>query len=275
MTNEELENLNWDDYLGDPSNPNPNQPVVTAEPVVEATPPPQAAEPFLKTRTGSVYKSAEDAAQGIEHKDELIARLRQEAIERTGMDPVSGQPVAKPTTPPKTYQQDPKKFVEDLANAAKVNDAAEYHRVYNQMVTEALSPYAPVMATFAKTQAVEAVAQKSPEFREFYKSNDYTETLSQHQLLRDAIAQGETNPQGGEQLAQLYQMAFAIGQSRKVPEVVRAAAQPTPRPTVTSTSLPSFPGTNGSNATPGMGSSEERQALIKQQEGAGVLNMRL
>lgn len=273
MTNEELESLNLDDVFGNPdlNASDPNAPAVATQPQ-EVAPPPQPAAPFLSTRTGTVYKSAEDAAQGIEHKDQLIAKLRQEAIERTGIDPVTGQPVQRKQDPPKNYTQDHKKFIDDLANAAKANDSEAYARVQAQFVQDVMAPYAPVLTTLARTQAVESVAQSVPEFRQFMGSADYNETLERFPLLKDAIAQSESNPAASAQVAQLYRMTFEL--ASKKPEIVRAQAQPIPRPTVSSISLPSVP-QSGSNAVPDMGTVEGRKALIEQQERAGVLNMRL
>lgn len=273
MTNEELESLSLDDVFGNPdlspNDPNHPQPVTPTEPVA---PPTQTVEPFLRTASGTVYKSAADAAQGVQHKDELIARLRQEAIERTGIDPVTGQPVNRKQDPPKSYTQDSKKFIEDLANAAKANDSDAYAKVQAQFIQDVLSPWAPALTTLARTQAVESVSQSIPEFRQFMGSDHYKETVEQFPLLKDAIAQSEGNPSASAQLSQLYQMTFAL--ASKKPEVVRAAAQPIPRPTVSSTSLPSVP-QSGSTAAPDMGTIEGRKALIEQQERAGVLNMRL
>lgn len=273
MTNEELESLNLDDVFGNPdltqNDPNASQPVT---PPTEVAQPSQPAEPFLRTASGTIYKSAEDAAQGVQHKDELIARLRQEAIERTGIDPVSGQPVVRRQDPPKSYTQDRKRFIDDLANAAKSNDYDAYGKVQEQFVQDVLSPYAPILATLARSQAVESVSQSIPEFRQFVGSTDYTETLERHPILKDAIATSEGNPSASGQVAQLYRMAFEL--ASKKPEIVRAQAQPIPRPTVSSISLPSIP-QNGSNAAPDMGTIEGRKAIIEAQERGGVLNMRL
>lgn len=272
MTNEELESLSLDDVFGNPDlHPvDPNvQPVI---PTQEVAQPSQPTEPFLRTASGTIYKSAEDAAKGVEHKDQLIAKLRQEAIDRTGIDPVTGQPVARKVEVPKSYTQDSKRFIDDLANAAKANDSEAYARVQAQFVQDVMAPYAPTLATLAKTQAVESVTQSIPEFRQFMGSSDYNETVERFPLLKDAIAQSEGNPSASAQLTQLYQMTFAL--ASKKPEVVRAQAPSIPRPTVSSMSLPSVPQT-GSNAVPDMGTVEGRKALIEAQERAGVLNMRL
>jgi hypothetical protein len=272
VTNEELENLDLDEVFGNPDlhQPNPNAPVVAQQPTQEVAQPAQSAEPFLRTASGTVYKSAEDAAKGVEHKDQLIAKLRQDAIERTGVDPLTGQPVQKTPTPPRSYTQDSKRFIEDLANAAKTNDSDAYARVQAQFIQDVMAPYAPVLVTLAKNQAVESVSKSIPEFRQFIDSTDYSETLNRHPILRDAIQQTELNPSAGDQVAQLYRMTFEL--ASKKPEVVRAQAQPIPRPTVSSTSLPSVP--QGSQAAPDMGSIEGRKAIIEQQERAGVMNLR-
>lgn len=273
MTNEELESLNLDDVFGNPdlhpSDPN----VQVTQPTTEVpAQPAQPAEPFLKTRTGTVYKNADDAAQGIEHKDALIQKLRQEAIERTGIDPVTGQPVNRNVEVPKSYTQDHKRFIGDLSKAAQANDSEAYARVQAQFVNDVMAPYAPVLATLAKSQAVESVSQSVPEFRQFVGSQDYNETLERHAILKDAIAQSEGNPQATAQLAQLYKLTFEL--ASKKPEIVRAQTQPIPRPTVSSVSLPSVP-QSGSTAAPDMGTIEGRRAIIEAQERSGVLNMRL
>lgn len=277
MTNEELEDLDLDVVFGNPENP---VRVVQPEPVAAATPtepaqPTQTAEPFLKTRTGTVYKNADDAAQGIEHKDQLIARLRQEAIDRSGIDPINGQPVIKVADQPKSYTQDSKRFIEDLSKAAQANDADGYRNVQQQLINETLAPYAPLLANLAKTQAVESVSAKNPQFREFRNSTDYNETLEKFPLLAGAIAQSEGDPQAQNNLEQFYQMTFELASARKVPEVVRAQAQSIPRPTVSSTALPSLPTTSTTSANPGLNTPEARKALIEQQERSGVLNMRM
>lgn len=273
MTNEELESLNLDDVFGNPDlHPNdPNAPVAT-QPPTEVAQPSQSVEPFLRTASGTIYKSAEDAAKGVEHKDQLIAKLRQEAIDRTGIDPVTGQPVQRQVAPPKNYTQDSKRFVDDLSKAAQSNNPEEYTRIQQQFVQDVMAPYAPVLATLARTQAVESVSASRPEFRQFLGSEDYNQTLERFPLLKGAIAQSEGNPAASEQLAQFYQMTFELAQ--KKPEVVRTpAVQSTPRPTVSSVSLPSLPA-NGAAAAPDMGTVEGRKSLIEAQERAGVLNLR-
>lgn len=273
MTNEELENLSLDDVFGNPdlhpSDPNAPSATPAPEPVAQ---PSQPTEPFLRTASGTVYKSAEDAAQGVQHKDELIARLRQEAIERTGIDPVTGQPVQRKVETPKSYTQDHKRFIDDLSSAAKANDSEAYARVQAQFVNDVMAPFAPVLTTLARSQAVESVSQSIPEFRQFMGSTDYKETMERFPLLRNAIEQSEGNPSASEQLSQLYQMTFALASKR--PEVVRTPSPTIPRPTVSSISLPSVP-QNGSTTAPDMGTIEGRKAIIEAQERSGVLNMRL
>lgn len=271
MTNEELESLSLDDVFGNPDlTPNdPNKPVT---PPTEVAQPSQPTEPFLRTASGTVYKSAEDAAKGVEHKDQLIAKLRQEAIERTGIDPVTGQPVNRNVEVPKSYTQDHKRFIGDLSKAAQANDSEAYARVQAQFVNDVMAPYAPVLTTLARTQAVESVTQSIPEFRQFMGSTEYSETVDKFPLLKGAIAQSEGDPSQSANLAQLYQMTFAL--ASKKPEVVRTQVPSIPRPTVSSVSLPSVP-QSGSTAAPDMGTIEGRRAIIEAQERSGVLNMRL
>jgi hypothetical protein len=276
VTPEEMEDLNLDEVFGNPENPvRVVQPEVPAQ-HQEVAQPSQPAEPFLKTRTGTVYKNAEDAANGIEHKDTLIAKLRQEAIERSGFDPLTGQPVVKAAEPIKSYAQDGKRFVEDLAKAAQTNDPNEYTRVQAQLINDVLAPYAPVLASLAKNQAVESVSARNPEIKNFLSSDDYKQTLTQFPLLRDAITASEGNPQAQSNLEQFYEMSFKLAAASKVPEVVRAEAQSTQRPTISSSTLPAVSSSAVSHTSmPSLNSPEGRRALIDQQERAGVMNIRM
>src|SRR5690348_16003975 len=107
-----VEDINWAElFPTDPGARVPTQPATATPP---ATPP--AAQPpvtppptpeFLKTSTGTVYKSADEAIKGIEHKDTLIEQLRQRYILERGIDPITNQPVQPASQAPAPYTQDP------------------------------------------------------------------------------------------------------------------------------------------------------------------------
>ena len=78
-----------DDIFGDNSStPTTDVPTPTETPAPLATTP---AEPVIKTKTGTVYKTLGDAVEGIEHKDALIAQLRDQVKKNTGADPLTSQ----------------------------------------------------------------------------------------------------------------------------------------------------------------------------------------
>ena len=120
--------MNLDDIFGENSsapttteiNPNP-QPTTT-----ETTPSPT--EPFIKTKTGTVYKSIDDAVQGIEVKDTLIAQLREQVKQQTGADPLAARKPASTPQPvgPKSYIEDQEKYFEDIADAVAKKDTKAY-----------------------------------------------------------------------------------------------------------------------------------------------------
>jgi len=98
---------------------------VSSEPVAQAAPEPTKAPEFvLKTATGPIYKSPEDAVRGIEQKDQLISQLRSMVSAVTGEDPLrkSGAVPGQTTSQPKpvSYLQDSRRYAEDLTKAAEL-----------------------------------------------------------------------------------------------------------------------------------------------------------
>jgi hypothetical protein len=271
---DEFGEVNLDDVFPNPeSTLDPNRASYTP-PTTQTAPQVTPEEPFLKTATGTVYKSADDAVKGIEHKDALILKLRQDAIERTGIDPVSGQPVRKETTPV-NYTQDGDRFLTDLAAAAKKGDTSAYTKVQEKFVNDVLAPYAPILSGFAKTQAVEAVAGEISDFRQFLRSDDMKHTLDENPSLRQAIEVAEVNPQAAGQLGEFYKMAYKLNMARKLPEAVRAqtATQTQARPTVSSATSQAPPSTV-KHESPSFDTPEGRRAIIAEQEKRGVMELR-
>lgn len=224
---------------------------------------------FLKNATGTVvYKTADDAIAGIEHKDALIAQLRQEALARTGQDPIK----PKVNTEPDTYIENPKKYFEDIRNA---KTEQEVLAVQGRYIQEQLAPYAPLIAGMARSQAVEQVASEVPEIQKFLHSEEYKQTLEKYPLLKNSINIGETNPQASGDLAQLYRMAYSASAGMNLSKIVqtnsREAVAET-RPTVSSTTTLA-PGTTRTTP-PSLETSEGRKSIIETQKQRGVLDLR-
>lgn len=253
----------------DNPSPNPNTPVVNE-------PQNPSSEPFLKTSTGSVYKSADEAVKGIEHKDALILELRQKLSEQNGVDPLRKRTPEVEDPALTSYLENPKKYFSDLNDAAKTGDEAKILAVQSRFVQENLAPYAGILSNAVKSQAREQVSATIPEFNTYLGSDDYKTTLDNYPLLKRSIEISESNPQQSGDLGQLYRMAYTLSNGRNLPQIVeanRAQAQPTTRPTVSSTQP--TPVTNGQRlAQPAMTSTDGRKAIIAQQEAQGVDNLR-
>lgn len=273
---DELAGLSLDDVFGTADAPNPNDPTAAAP--QDVTPPAQQvtpAEPFLKASTGTVYKSAEDAVRGIEQKDALIQKLRQEAIERTGVDPVTGQPVHKAPSVV-NYTQDSEKFLTDLRDAATKGDTKRYVEIQKQLVSDVISPYAPMLTGYAKQQAQEAVSAKYSDFKQFAHSEDFTRTLDENPILKNSIQMAESSPERSGDLTEFYGMAYKLNSARKLPEIVQQqAAVNTVRPTLQSGAPQAPVASSKVAAAPSLDSPEGRAEIIRQFEARHGNNVRI
>ena len=229
-------------------------------------------QPFLKTPTGTVYKTADEAVAGVAHKDEIIAQLRQQLLQTTNVDPITKKPSTVEDPQLTTYLNAPQQYFADLK---KATTEAEVLNVQAKFFNEQLAPYAPILATVVKSQAVDKVASEVPQFRDFLGSQTYQETLNSFPLLKESIQISEAYPERSGDLAQLYRMAFDASVGRNVPKVVQGVSS-TPvqtRPTVTST--PATPPPVTSNvAPPSFGTPAGRKTIMEQQEARGVENLR-
>jgi hypothetical protein len=265
--------LNLDDIFGDnvqaqtTATPTPETPAATTTTT-------QPVEPVIKTKTGTVYKSIGDAVEGIEHKDALIAQLREQVRNNTGHDPL----VAKPDTKqPVNYVVDQDKYFEDIARAVETKNTKAYMEAQQKLIWDSLGPIAPTITALSRANAERVVAEQLPEFKGFLNSEQY-QTLGQSSpLLLDAIKAAESNPAAASQLPELYRIAYLASQGSRVPELIQSAQhsvqQVQPRPTVQSTQL-APPPTNSAQVQPGLNSTAERKAMIERQEASGVLNLK-
>jgi hypothetical protein len=262
---------------------------VLATPVAEppATPPapeppqaPPAAAQFhpIRTPTGSVYESEEDLIRGISHKDETIERLRQRHIASTGIDPLTERPVTRePQTPvPANYAAEPEKFYDDLVSAVNKGDRRQYASIYQKFFNDMAAPLIPVLATNARSQALDAVSAEIKDYREFARSNAYSEVLEKEPLLKAAISNAETNLGLSQELPGLYRLAYWAAQGRKAPEIVRTAAVNTAPP---SNPPPARPTTTPSTMTPpalasapDLRTPEGRKAIMERFNAAGGMD---
>lgn len=239
------------------------------EPAPPETPAPQApatpAEFLLQTKTGSVYKSRDEAIRGIETKDQTIEMLRQRIAAREGVDPLTGKPVAAAPQAPVSYLQEPDRYLQDLQVAATRGDKRAYLEAQMRLIQDAMSPYLPVVVQAGKSQALNSLPEP---VRNFVSSPDFESVLKDYPTLASAIDSASQSPQLVQSLPELYRLAFSSYQSRGM---AAAGSAPNPAPR---TSTP--PGTLAPPSTPAtppqMGTTEGRKAIIQRALESGLVN---
>lgn len=267
--------LNLDDIFGDASSTS-----TTVKPP-EETPTPadattQTVEPVIKTKTGTIYKSIGDAVSGIEHKDELIAQLREQVRKNTGNDPLLAN--RPPANTPVNYADNQDQYFTDIAKAVETKDTAAYMRAQQKLIWDTMGPLAPTITSLSRANAERVVSEKIPDFKGFLQSEQYSQMGESYPLLADAIKSAESNPAAAQQLPELYRVAYLTSQGSRVPELIQSVRNdnsPTPpRPTVQSTPL-APPSNNGVPVVqPSMDSPAGRKALIEQMEAKGIGNQK-
>ena len=267
-----------------------------AEPAPQATtPPPELSKFELKTSTGTVYKTSEDAIKGIETKDRTIDQLRSMLAAVTGEDPLSksGIKPGQTTTPPKpvSYLQDDVRFAQDLTQAAemgqKTNDWKAYRNTLGQLMYEvvqsAVGPYIPVVQKVGKQEAMEDVSRDTPEFRNFYGTKEYQEVLERRPKLAGYIRTLEGNPTMQEDLVEQYRAVWNEHQVRKLAELASkppVPQNPSPRMPTQSSRTPDFkqePNDGMRRQTPvnkpSLATPAGRKALIEEMERRGLADV--
>ena len=237
-----------------------------------------SATPVIQTKTGTVYKTVEDAVKGIEHKDTVIADMRQRMILATGIDPLTGQPASfAGVQQPANYIQDRKRFVDDLKSAAAKDDTDGIWNAQTKLIFDALQPLTPALSSLAKQQAVEQLSPEIKDIREFIGSDNYKQALSETPDLKAAIEAAEGDYQHFNRLPGLYKVAYRVSQGIRLPEILKAqpqqqASQPVRSTTASQTLTPTTPEVA---AHPSLMSRDGRKALRAQLEAKGVADMPL
>jgi hypothetical protein len=267
--------ISLDDIFGEAS------PATT--PVIESNEPQTTAPattpvgPFLKTKTGTVYKSVEDAVEGIEHKDTLIAQLREQVKQRTGDDPLAARRSPAPNAPV-NYNDNNEQYFTDIANAVEKKDTRAYMAAQQKLIMDSLGFLSPTITSLSKANAERVVSEQIPEFKGFLSSEHYAHISEESPLLADAIRSAEANPAAANQLPELYRIAYLANQGRRVPELIQSAGNRTPavqpRPTVQSTPLAPPATTGVPVVAPSLDTAAGRKALIDQMEGKGIGNQK-
>lgn len=251
----------------------PTQP--TQQPVTQ-----QDQNGFFIQGDHSRYKSAEETVQGINQKDALIEQLRQRFALTTGIDPITGKPVAaqgQPQEAPDYYQQ-PDQYLDALYNAAKKGGPEAYRDVQAKFLFDALKPLQPVIQKAARDQALETLATEIPATKGFIGTVPYTKALELNPELKQAISISESDQRFHSRLPGLYKLAYLTAQGMQLPELLKAQASQTQTPTQTTTQgqpvrttvqqTTSSPATQA--ARPSFKTIEGIRAVIADMEGRGV-----
>ena len=251
-----------------------------APPTTQQTPPPvaqqpPASEPFIKANS-SVYKTAEDAVKGINEKDALIDQLRTRYALTTGIDPVTGKPIAaQPQIDQLDYTQNPKQYLEDLYAAASKNDPAAYAAVQSKLIADNNKPFLPIIADAVRTRAIKAFTSESPAAAQFVDSALYQKTLEANPDLKIAITTAENDPRFYSRLPGLYKLAHFAGQGMQPVETPKVQPPPvnlqTTQPAPVRTTTPQTTLAPGQVATrPSFNTIAGIKATITEMEGKGV-----
>lgn len=227
------------------------------------------------------YKTSEEAAKGVRQKDEIIKKLREDAISRTGIDPLTGKQVAQAqhtqtVAQPLSFLEDDDAFFKELSAANAAGDPKRYKAATVQLVRELMAPYAPVIADVTRQGAEHAVTQKFSDFGVFKGTEAFQETLDRFPTLKNAIEQAEHNPAMRGQLGEFYEMLYLAAQGTKLPEAMKSATNVVPVPHVATTLQPVTPTPSGTvvNTTPDLTTSEGRKMIIQNFESRGGHNQR-
>lgn len=207
---------------------------VTAKPDTQQTQ--QSQSPTQDTQSGfflqgnkSVYKTAEDAARGLNEKDALIEQLRQRYALTTGIDPITGKPVGTngQTQEVVDYHQQPDRYLDDLFNAAKKGGPEAYRDVQEKFIFDVVKPLQPILQKAARDQAVETLSAEIPATKGFIGTDNYNKALELNPELKSAISISEQDHRFHSRLPGLYKLAYLTAQGMQLPELLKAQASQT------------------------------------------------
>lgn len=238
----------WDSLFPNPELQSPPQPQV-ANPGVDPPQQPQAPQPpFLKAGE-TVYNTAEDAVNGVAHKDSVIAKYRN-FLSQNGLDPNAVlkddyQPQARPqvqqprqepvnNSPYKHYNNP--NFYDEVAAAATAKDRTTYTQLMGDFANEAIqAALGPWKATLAETNRNRAIRQASvevPDFQKFIEGPGYKKVVDSFPLYKEMVQIGENDPVAAQRLPEVYKSMYLIyqGMNQNQPgqQVPNATPQNTP-----------------------------------------------
>ena len=230
----------------------------TASQSTTSAPPTTTTEPQTYAYT---YKTREETERGIKEKDTFIANLRSDN------EKLKAQ-IGHPAPPTQATQPRFIDKVKEAVAAAEAGRPEQYEQVMEQFVLERLGPAAAILMENAKDSAIRKLEPSAPGIRTFIGSDAYKAYLDERPILKDAVANAESNVTYAPQLSQIYQIAYEASLGRRLPTQTEkpAVESPTSRPTLSpSVQVPPVPAPAHDPQT-----KEGRDAIIKDMEQRGI-----
>ena len=205
------------------------------QPASQAPPqPPAHSDYFLKADTGTVYKTAEEAAKGVAEKDRMIATQKQqlEQLTRVAQAALGGQPQPSAAQQQAALYKALETSVQqgDMTFDQAVRALAE--QTSQEQYQKQMQPLQPLIRHANRTQALEIASQQfDPNIRSFYGGTSYQKVLETNSVLRDGINQAEADPRYAGALPELYRMAFQLASLQSAPTAAQPPQQTVPQST--------------------------------------------
>jgi hypothetical protein len=250
-----------------------------AQPVQQTqTPAAQQQDQFFLKGDNSVYKTQEEAVKGLNIKDQQLNELRQRYALITGIDPLTGKPVAPNEAPQAEmdYFQNPNQYLEDLYKAAQKGGPEAYRDVQAKFIYDSVKPLQPILQKAARDQAVQSLTTELPGAANFVGTPAYNQALEGNPELKQAISVGETDHRFHSRLPGLYKLAYLTSQGMQVPELLKAQAKTqTPQQQqvtqpVRTTVVPTTPAAARPTTPPSFKTIDGIKAIIADAEGRGA-----
>lgn len=270
MSNAPGSDLDWDSLFPNPELAAQQPQAATGTNPQQVAQQPQA--PFLKAGN-TVYNTAEDAINGVTHKDAEIERLRG-FLKENGVNPNTLQRAnaQQPQAVQQTQSEPQQSFFDRVADAATRRDKVAYESAIREFINSTIEPWRPTLAEMNRFKAYQQVSRELPGFKEFYEGGQYNETLDKNPLLKDMNQIGENDPMAAQRLPDVYRLAYynykgtqpVQTTTQAIPPTVRS--NPTLQPSALTPPAPT-PNTQGwsqpSHSLTQRGTNEARKALIE------------
>jgi hypothetical protein len=244
LSNAPAADKDWDSLFPNPelpaSQPQVANPGTTPQQQPQA---PQPDQPFLRAGD-TVYNTAEDAANGVAHKDAVIAKYRN-FLAQNGLDPNALLKDEFQRTPQASPQPQPPQdskykyignpdFFEQVSQAATSRDKVQYEKlmtahareVAQAAIQEMIDPWRATLAETNRTKAIRQATTEVPSFGNFIDGPGYKKVMDSFPLYKEMVQIGENDPVAAQRLPEVYKSMYLIyqgmNQSQAQPQTTTA-----------------------------------------------------